>query len=264
MKLPMEVQGLLTGFSWRQVTIGKSNAKTYRLEQNGYPSYFLKVAPAAHIAPLQSSISPLLEEHRVLTWLKGKLPVPAVAYYTEEGGQAYLLTTALSGRDAASLKGALPPTELVSLLGKGLRTIHNLTIAGCGLDRSLDWAMAAAQENTALGLVDESDFDPERLGRSAQEVLKEVMATRPVHEDLVFTHGDYCLPNVIIDVAAVSGYVDWGRGGIGDPYRDIALAVRSIRYNLGPGLEEAFFAAYGLAHPNWRKIAFYQLLDEFF
>lgn len=43
----------------------------------------------------------------------------------------------------------------------------------------------------------------------------------------------------------------------------LALAVRSLAYNFGPGWEPLFWEAYGLAQPDTAKLAYYQVLDEF-
>jgi len=122
----------------------------------------------------------------------------------------------------------------------------------------------AARLRIENGLVDEADFDSKRLGRSAQDLYSVAIRSRPTQEDLVFTHGDYCLPNVIIAQDAVSGFVDWGRAGIADRYQDLALCARSIAGNLGPEWVPAFFGHYGLAIIDHGKLSFYELLDEFF
>ena len=128
---------------------------------------------------------------------------------------------------------------------------------------SLDRMLQEADRNVADGIVDEADFDDER-GRSAAELFEELMLRSRPEEDLVFTHGDYCLPNVIIDGEEVSGFVDWGRAGVADRYKDIALIVRSLEYNTGRDLRAMFFEAYGLPSPDADKIEYYKLLDEFF
>jgi aminoglycoside phosphotransferase len=60
----------------------------------------------------------------------------------------------------------------------------------------------------------------------------ELMETRPGHEDLVFTHGDYCLPNIILKDGKLSGFVDIGRARLADRYQDLGIAFRSLEYNL--------------------------------
>ena len=113
------------------------------------------------------------------------------------------------------------------------------------------------------GLIDEEDFDDSRLGRSAEQVFQQMLAERPDHEDLVVTHGDACLPNLLADNGKFSGFVDCGRLGVSDRYQDLALAANSITYNLGEQWVPVFFEAYGV-EPDLQRIAFYQLLDEFF
>jgi aminoglycoside phosphotransferase len=113
--------------------------------------------------------------------------------------------------------------------------------------------------------VDESDFDEIRAGRTANDLLAEVMERIPQYEDRVFTHGDYCLPNIIVTQDGhLSGFIDVGRAGTGDRYRDIALACRSIAYNWGREWIPVFAEAYGLTGIDQKKLAFYQLVDEFF
>jgi len=115
----------------------------------------------------------------------------------------------------------------------------------------LEWSMRA-------------DFDEERLGSTAQELLTELEAWRPVDESRALTHGDPCLPNVLFDKGQFVGFIDCDRVGVADPYQDLALAARSIGSNLGRSWVPVFFRQYGIDNPNERKLAFYRLLDEFF
>ncbi|GAC1535846.1 MAG: hypothetical protein NVS2B7_05120 [Herpetosiphon sp.] len=80
----------------------------------------------------------------------------------------------------------------------------------------------------------------------------------------MFTHGDFCLPNIVIHNGQVGGFIDVGRAGVGDPFRDLALCARSIAFNFGRAWVPVFFAAYGLPRPEPARLAFFRLLDEFF
>ena len=51
---------------------------------------------------------------------------------------------------------------------------------------------------------------------------------------------------------------------LADRYQDLALAARSLIRNFGPGWEPLFWEAYSLQTVDAAKIAFCQLLDEFF
>ena len=50
-------------------------------------------------------------------------------------------------------------------------------------------------------------------------------------EELVFTHGDYCLPNSFIKDNKTVGFIDLGNAGIADKWQDLALCIRSLEHN---------------------------------
>ncbi|MDE2839770.1 MAG: aminoglycoside 3'-phosphotransferase [Chloroflexota bacterium] len=254
--VPHSLQPYVNECRWTRITIGKSPAATFRLDQAGHAALYLKVSPMSHRREL-------LRESERVTWLQGKLPVPEVIHYDADDRNEFLLLTALPGRDAASLIEDRPNETIVRLLATGLRRIHTVSIENCPFDMTLEGLIEEARFNVANNLVNEADFDEIRLGRSAAEIFEEMQSKRPADEDLVFTHGDYCLPNVIIDGENVAGFVDWGSAGVADRYRDIALVVRSLARNTGEDLARSFYTAYGLSRPDTEKVTYYQLLDEF-
>jgi aminoglycoside phosphotransferase len=155
---------------------------------------------------------------------------------------------------------------MIRLLARGLHMVHSIDIADCPFNQRLDRQFELVEQRTYAGLVDEDDFDAERRGKRAGDLLEELKRTRPTSEDLVFTHGDFCLPNVIINPqqTEMSGLIDWGRGGIADRYQDIALAARSLAHNFSSQWIPLLLEEYGLTTPDQEKLRFYQLLDEFF
>lgn len=87
---------------------------------------------------------------------------------------------------------------------------------------------------------------------------------RPDEQELVFTHGDYYLPNILLQGKRISGFIDLDRAGIADRYNDLAIASRSIAYNLGADYEQCFFLAYGIENVDEEKIEYYRMMDELF
>jgi len=88
----------------------------------------------------------------------------------------------------------------------------------------------------------------------------------------VFSHGDYCLPNIFLENGQIAGFIDLDKAGICDKWNDIALCYRSLKHNFdgsyGGEVYEDFnpkmlFEKLGI-EPDWEKIKFYLLLDELF
>ena len=258
-QLPHSLVSRLADYTWQRDDLGESNAHAFRL-QGKDEVLFLKTAVSPHHIPH------LQAEAERIQWLNGRLPVPQLLDFeiTDEG--AFLLMTAVPGVNITHFNDQKDSDKetAVRLLAEGLHQLHNLPIADCPFDHRLDVQIEKAREYTELGLVDEDDFDEERLGQKAAALFEEVLATRPSSEDVVFTHGDYCLPNVMVIDGRFSGFIDLGNAGIADRYQDLALCTRSLAYNFGAGWEELFWHCYGLEQPNKAKATFYRLLDEFF
>jgi aminoglycoside 3'-phosphotransferase-2 len=158
----------------------------------------------------------------------------------------------------------LLPEERIEILASALSTLHNVDIGACPFDHRLEKRLAVAEARMRAGVVDETDFDEIRLGKSAFFLFSELQRLRPESENLVVAHGDACLPNFMVADGRFAGYIDCCRLGVTDRYQDIALACHSIAYNFGEEFVRLFLNAYGLSIIDPVKLDYYQLLDEFF
>jgi len=257
LSLPPRLQDLLVGYEWRQDALGCSSADVFRLEAEGRVPVYLKTE-------FIDSLGELSGEVARLRWLASQgLACPQVIAHERDNEREWLLMSALPGADLVSEEG-MSPTERVHLLANALRRLHAVGIATCPFDHRLDNKIAEAKAHLFAGRVDEEDFDDERLGRSAQDLFRELEEIRPATEDFVVTHGDACLPNFMADGGRFSGYIDCGRLGVADRHQDIALACISIERNFGKELISEFLKVYGDFKPQAEKLTYYQLLDEFF
>ncbi len=256
-EVPRSIADSISGYVWTRITIGASSARTYCLRRRGAPTLYLKIDCAEPRRELH-------QERLVLEWLAGRLAVPRVLNFDHQEQTDFLLLSEVPGTNAVESTGYLNKAQIVVLLAQGLKTVHNVGAQNCPFDRSLNRVVEEAKFNVDNGLVREDDFDQKRKGRTAKDLFGDLLKTRPSSEDLVFTHGDYCLPNVILNDHSVSGFVDLHRAGVGDRYRDIGIAVRSIKRNLGNGYDRLFFDEYGLREIDQGKIEYFQLVDEFF
>ena len=84
--------------------------------------------------------------------------------------------------------------------------------------------------------------DPKKLSETLGNLLRMLHSTdftgcpivlpRPEKDEPVLIHGDYCLPNVMLDNWRFSGFIDVGSGGVGDRHIDLYWGCWSIQYNL--------------------------------
>ncbi len=114
-----------------------------------------------------------------------------------------------------------------------------------------DWLLTRAMPGMPLS--DRSlGWEPSRVAQQMGEILRDIHAVdakgcpfgerRAGH---VLVHGDYCLPNVLVQDGRLSGLIDVGGAGLGDPQADLAAGVWSLHYNYGPGHAREFLDAYG-------------------
>lgn len=252
-EIPRELKELIGYACWQKEITGCSGAIVWRLSGFAAGPTWLKTDSAG---------GELEREAAVLNWVHTRLPAPRVLWHGVEQGREWLLISEVPGRDLSKVND---PGLIIRILTSGLKMLHSLEIRGCPFSLKLEYKLAEAKKRVEANLVDENDFEPEHQGLTARQLWKQVLAARPEDENLVFTHGDYCLPNVFEKNREVSGFVDWGRAGLADRYQDLALAVRSLDYNLGPGpWSQMLFREYGLPEPDWQKVDFYNMLDELF
>jgi len=195
---PQKIKEIIGECDILKIHVGMSSSSVYKLSSRSQRNFYLKVNPTAGQASF-------LDEIQRMEWLQGKLPVPEVVEYIAAEGQELMLLTEVPGITCLEAMETMPVRRIAVLLAAGLHTIHHIDITRCPFDERLSTKLLRAQHNLDHGYVDETDFDEERQGMTGKEVMNHLYRLRPVSEDLVFTHGDYCLPNVILQHGQISG-----------------------------------------------------------
>ena len=234
--LPDELAELTEGYSLSRFPYYETSAKIYRLS-SGDTRLYLKIIEGQQVLSLE-------RESRILKWINGRIPTPRLLYYRVQDGNEYQLTTEVTGIPTYQVE----PTErehAVKALGEALKMIHSLDPSGCPIDNRIRNRLKQLQENG----IDTS-----------------YLVDQP-KESLAFIHGDYCLPNIIIEDRALNGVIDWDYAGLADPYADFTSCIWSMGYNYG--LEETaerwepyFFMVYGLEDVDVGKLAYYRKLMD--
>ena len=212
----------------------------------------------------------------VMRWLEGKLPVPKVLAYEQNGEEQYLLMTRVKGKMACDPYYMEQPEILVKILAEGIRMLWQVDITDCPRVRDLDTELKEAEDRVRKGQVSIDNAEPDTFGPDGRfsdpEALLTWLKEHKPESERVLSHGDYCLPNIFLDGDKVSGFIDLGDCGIADKWRDISLLYRSLKHNFDgyyggqvyPGFHpDMLFQALKM-QPDWEKLDYYILLDELF
>ena len=173
-------------------------------------------------------------EYQMMQWLQGKLPVPKVFACEEKDGKSWLLMTRLPGKMLCDERYMKDPELLLQVLTDSLKLLWNVSISDCPCVNNLDKKLQMARYNVENGLVDMDNVEPDTFGeggfRSPGHLLEWLEENRP-EEEIVLSHGDFCLPNIFADKEKPGGFIDLGKTGTADKWLDIALAFRSLSHN---------------------------------
>jgi aminoglycoside phosphotransferase len=255
--LPRTIKNLTQNCEWQPISEGESDADVILLV--GEDIRYLKVS--SHKAQY-----PVRNDYERLNWLSGRILVPEILAYEESETQQFLLM--------AELKGIFPfhddldwsPQERITFLAQAARKFHALSIEDCPFRNTIEGQLAVAEVNIDLGRVRADLFEPQYQGRDPSDLYEKLVSLKPENQDWVVIHGDMYPLNIRADAETheLLGYIDVGDAAVADPYTDFAPIVNAIKWHFGEEWILYFFEAYGGIEPDWDKLRFYQLLNEFF
>ena len=175
---------------------------------------------------------------------KKGLGAKIVAYIQNE--YDWMLSHAVRGEDCTHADYLADPKRLCDLIALKLRELHEIDASDCPVNDRMGEYIALAEDNFRTGNYDSSHF-PDNFGyRSAQEAYTVLQNGKGLLKNEVLIHGDYCLPNIMLDNWSFSGFIDLGNGGVGDRHIDLFWGAWTLGFNLGTDqYRERFFDAYG-------------------
>ena len=205
-------------------------AQVYYLEKG--PGFYLKAAPKGTLAR-EAALTGYFHQ-------KG-LATEVLAYESLE--HDWLLTRKVPGEDCVYSAYLQDPLRLCDTLGQLLRMLHDTEASDCPVTDHTDFYLATAAENYREGKFAPSCLCPYATAEAAWAAVEE--GKQLLKRD-VLLHGDYCLPNIMLDNWRFSGFIDLDHGGIGDRHVDLYWGIWSLQFNLKTlQYTERFLDAYG-------------------
>lgn len=214
-----------------------------------------------------------INEATMMQWLNEKLAVPKVIETANEDGYRYLLMSRIHGKYLCD-SAILDDQELLAeLVADGLRQLWAVDVKDCPTDRTLNAKFREIEDGLCKGTItldnacQEETYAPGGFASPAQ-LFDWLVKHRPA-EELVLSHGDYCLPNIFCDGTRVTGIIDLGYAGVADKWVDIEKGLWSMWANttgVFGGKKRAFdrhklFKSLKM-EPDEERLRYYSLLSE--
>ena len=184
----------------------------------------------------------LQKESAMYSYFHSKGLAPEVLVF-ESLENDWMLTTCVKGEDCTDSIYLSDPKRLSETIGILLRQLHETDFTGCPIANRTQDYLTTVEKNYHLGQYDLSYF-PSPI--SADEAWKIAQENGKYLQTDTLLHGDYCLPNIMLDNWNFSSFIDLGCGGVGDRHIDLFWGIWTLQFNLKTDkFTNRFLDAYG-------------------
>jgi kanamycin kinase len=231
-ELPLELRGFTQNAKLFNSSCSPNARVTFIDKDRGY---FLKTAAKGS----------LKKESEMTKYFHTKgLSAAVVAYIT--GDKDYLLTEKIQGEDCTAAKYLKQPERLCDTIAEHLGILHSLDFSHCPIKNYTEDYISRAKENFKNGFYNRELF-PDNWGyESAEKAIAVIDTKGHLLKSDTLLHGDYCLPNIILNNWRFKGLIDLDSGGVGDRNLDIFWGIWTLFFNLKTNkYRERFIDAYG-------------------
>ena len=258
-RIPEEIRLYLPNVQGQENLMGMSGAQVICFDD-----LVLKIQPDG---PMPAN------EHRMLRYLQGKLPAPQLVAEALQDGWRYLLMSRVPGEYLCCEAVLDDQRLLASRMAEALQLLWAVDITDCPTRRTVDVRLAEIEEGLRTGRITRDTACHEDLygpgGFASPEALYEYLCRNRPEEELVLSHGDFCLPNVFTDGKTLTGLIDLGYAGAADRWVDIEKGLWSMWANttgVFGGKKRSFdrqllFDALSMK-PDEEKLRYFSLLDS--
>ena len=157
-----------------------------------------------------------------------------------------LVTERIKGEDCTFAEHLQDPKKLCDVLAETMLMLHSEDITDCPIpDRMKDYKNMVL-ENYQRGVFDPLCFSKKLEGLGRQEYFEFFCKKSSSLKSDTLIHGDFCLPNILLNDMKFSGFIDVGNGGVGDLHVDVFWCIWTLKFNLKTDrYTDYFLDAYG-------------------
>lgn len=204
---------------------------------------------------IKSSSQSLKKEAELNRWFNKKGLAPQVFEYFTQDGTDWLVTQKAKGEDCTYHMYLADPKRLCDTTAQLLRTLHETDFSGCPITDRMTEYTSLAEKNHNDGTYDLSLLSGEWSYSTVDDAWKTAQSGKHLLKNEVLLHGDYCLPNIMLENWKFSSFIDVGNGGIGDRHVDLFWGVWTLFFNLGTHIyTDRFLDAYGRDKADKEKL----------
>lgn len=171
------------------------NATVY--DSSSHPTMTVYYSDHGYYVKIGAKGSLATESEMVKLFDRNRMGVELVTYISHE--KDYMVTKPAEGEDATHHLDN--PEKLCEVLAEAMKFLHSRPVEGIPVSPCMDTYAKAGKA----------------------ELMKQD----------TFIHGDFCLPNIMLDNWKFSTFIDVGLAGVGDKHIDIYWVLWSLNYNLG-------------------------------
>jgi len=209
---------------------------TFEIGLNSAHGWHAKIRPADDAEMLE------LEAQKV-NWASNVLPVANKAFVKKLAGISIMFTKTLDGSPSFDLVGKLPSDKIVAGITEATKLMRSVSTANVPF-AAPGWTRENYVEAN-LGKLATSKNKHRQLhpdfSRLTLKELRDIVDQGPGNQIRVLTHGDWCMPNIMMDdEGRVTGIVDLGELHVGDEKLDPAIMSWTIRANMGNQWEDRY------------------------
>lgn len=259
MHVPESIRLHLKDASFSMDSLGRSQAQVMLFEDR--------------VLKVEEDCNTSANELNMMRWLQGRLAVPQIIAADQIGDTRYLLMSRIPGTSLCDSAILDDQYRLAELVAEGLQCLWAVDISDCPTDRSMKAKFREIEEGIRTGVItvdaarQESTYGPSGFASPAQ--LFDWLVKHQPKEELVLSHGDYCLPNILCNGDGLTGFIDLGCAGIADKWVDIEMVLWSMWANstgqFGGKVRhfdrKLLFEALRM-EPDEDKLRYYSLLSE--